>query len=485
MKAVATFLLILLSTLASAADAMRPNIVFILTDDHRWDGFGASGNREIVTPNIDALAKEGIVFTHGTVGVPQCCPSRAAILTGQYPPQNGYFSNKTWTRDAERGFVEPTAAELLQQAGYHTAIIGKWHIKPSPWKVGFDEVRVWMPQGADVYVDAELASGNSAKVRKVSGHVTELFSDDAVAFLRERPRDAEKPFFLWLAYTAPHTPQKPVPQHCCDPYRLLGRGHQPPGFPPNVERPGPWAQYYAAITHLDEQVGRVLKELKSRGLQENTVVVFMGDNGWMMGSHGRYGKNLPQDESARVPFILRAPKSIQTWQGVSEALVSSMDLAPTWVQLAGEEPPETMPGSSLVPLLKDAKAGFRDYSFSLFEDEDEFAGFAFRMIRTKEFKYILRPVRDPKEFKKLKKKLEELEEEKEARRVPDFDHEQLFDLRADPHELKNVASDPMYADQVRELRAKMRAELIRTNDPAVKWLSGQPVKKFQRTAETE
>ena len=479
------FLFLLCACVRAAEPApARPNIVFILTDDHRWDGFGASGNREIVTPNIDALARDGIVFRHGTVGVPQCCPSRAAILTGQYPPANGYFSNKTWTRDAEKGFDAPTIAEVLQQAGYHTAVIGKWHIKPTPWRVGFDEVRVWMPQGADAYVDAKLAKGKSSKTREVEGHVTEIFSTDAVAFLREQSRTAQvKPFFLWLAYTAPHTPQKPVPQHCCDPYQALGRSHRPPGFPPDVERPGPWAQYYSAITHLDEQVGRVLKELKEGGLDENTLIVFLGDNGWMMGSHGRFGKNLPQDESTRVPFIVRAPRTLQKWSGTSEALVSSMDLAPTWADAAGASV-EGFAGSTLLALLKDAKAPFRDYSLSLFEDEEEFPGFAFRMLRTKDFKYLLRPVRDPKDFKKLKKKLEETAEDKpETRKVPDFDHEQLFDLRSDPHELKNIAPFAGSSDILREMRAKMRAELIRTNDPAVKWLSGQPVKKFQRTSE--
>jgi arylsulfatase A-like enzyme len=295
--------LAIVSFAAIAADKpARPNIVFILSDDHRWDGLGAAGNAEIRTPHLDRFCGQAVHFINGAVAVPQCCPSRAVLLTGLFPHQNGYFSNKSWTKDAGNGFSRPTAIELLRDAGYETALIGKWHIRPPPWKVGFSEVRTWMPQGADAYVDAKLAKGKSDKVDEFSGHVTEVFSTDAIRFLRKREETPEQPFFLWLAYTAPHTPQKPVPERCCEPYYRLPAAHCPPGFPEGEKKTGPWAQYYGAITHLDEQLGRVLEAIDGGVLKENTVVIFLGDNGWMMGSHGRFGKNLPDDESTRVPF---------------------------------------------------------------------------------------------------------------------------------------------------------------------------------------
>jgi arylsulfatase A-like enzyme len=456
----------------------RPNIVFILSDDHRWDGLRAAGNKAIVTPHLDKLCKDSVLFTHGVVAAPQCCPSRAVLLTGLYPHQNGCYSNKLWSKDAERGFGEPTVVELLRDAGYQTTLIGKWHLKPLPWKCGFNEIRRWMPQGADSYEDAKLARGRSDEVKESRGHVTEIFSDDAVAYLNERAKakgDAQ-PFFLWLAYTAPHTPQRPVPQSCRAPYANLPRDHCPPGFPPQAEsndfKSGPWAQYYSAITHLDQQVGRVLQAIDDNGLRENTVVVFLGDNGWMMGSHGRFGKMLPEDESSRVPFIVRAPAPLQGWAGASGAMASSIDLPVTWLALAGAPVPETFAGSSLLPLLADPKPKevFRDTAFFQFEDEKNWPGLAYRAARTADWKYVLRPTRPAKELKSLKKKLLEREEEKENRKMPNLETEQLFDLRNDPHELHDVAAAPQAAAALRDMRERLRQELERTADPALKWL---------------
>jgi arylsulfatase A-like enzyme len=461
---------------AEPAPPAHPNIIFILSDDHRYDGLGAAGNDTIVTPHLDKFAKDAVLFTYGFVAVPQCCPSRAALLTGLYPHQNGYYSNKKWNKEAERGFARPTVVELLRDAGYDTTLIGKWHIKPVPWKCGFSEIRRWMPQGADKYEDPELARGKSDDIKKVSGHVTEIFSDDAVSFLKQRA-GKPNPFFLWLAYTAPHTPQKPVPEACCAPYYQLPRDHRPFGFPPDAKandgRSGPWAQYYSAITHLDQQIGRVLQAIDDNGMRDNTIVVFLGDNGWMMGSHGRFGKMLPEDESSRVPFIVRAPAPIQGWAGKSPALVSSIDLPPTWLALAGLPVPPEMPGASLLPLLADAqpKEKFRDAVFFQFEDEKHWPGLSHRAVRTADWKYVLRPARSPKAMRELVKELREEEEEKHDRKVPNLEIEQLFDLRNDPHELRDLAGDKNSADTLRDMRSRLRSELERTGDPAINWLN--------------
>jgi len=461
--------LLILAASVFSADS-RPNFLFILSDDHRFDGIGAAGNRDVVTPHIDALAKNGIHFTHATVCVPLCSPSRASLLTGQLPHQHGYFSNKTWSKSADRGFRDATGMELLRDAGYRTALIGKWHLEPEPWKVGFSEVRTWMPQGADDYLNPKLARGNKDKVQETHGHVTEIFTDDAVNFLSEPPRKA--PFFLWLAYTAPHTPQRPVPDHIRELYRDLPPENRPPGFPPGEKKSGPWAQYYGAISHLDEQIGRVLRALDESGKRENTVVIFMGDNGWMMGSHGRHGKIIPEDESIRVPLIIQAPAAMMKWTGPSPVLVSSIDLAPTWLDLAGIAPPLEWPGKSLLPLMKapTPEIPYRDDVFCEFEDEDEWEGSAFRLVRTHHYKYVLRPQRSAKEMKSLAKKFKKMEEEKRDRKAPDLSRERLFDLKSDPHELNDLSRKPEARAALVAMRERMRNWMEKTRDPAMHWL---------------
>ncbi|HYG75453.1 MAG TPA: sulfatase-like hydrolase/transferase [Planctomycetota bacterium] len=464
--------------LCSTAWCAQPNILFILSDDHRFDCIGNAGNRDIVTPNLDSLAKDGILFTHATVCTPLCSPSRASLLMGQLPHQHGYFSNKNWNREAKKGFRDPTAMELLVRSGYHTALIGKWHLDPEPWKVGFTEIRTWMPQGADEYINPKLARGNRDKVKEVRGHVTEIFTDDAVEFLEAHARAsrsqelrAKSPFFLWLSYTAPHTPQKPVPEHIRELYKNLPPGNRPPGFPPGEKKTGPWAQYYGAISHLDEQVGRVLKALDESGLRENTVVIFLGDNGWLMGSHGRHGKIVPEDESIRVPLIVRAPAAFMSWTGKSPALVSSIDLSATWLELAGAPQPEDWPSRSFLPLLKDQRAPFRDDIYCEFEDEEDWEGNAYRLVRTHSFKYVLRPPRNEKELKSLHKKFKKMEEEKKDRKAPDLARERLFDLKSDPFELRDLSTAPEAQPALNAMRERLKAWMEKTNDPAAAWLA--------------
>jgi arylsulfatase A-like enzyme len=457
-----------LVTYAEDAEPPRPNILFILSDDQRWDALGAEGNRDIITPNMDALAREGVLFPRGTVAVSLCCPSRATLVTGLLPHQNGYYSNKNWTKEAGRGFTEATAVELLRRSGYSTTLIGKWHINPAPWKCGFSEVRTWMPQGADAYVNPKLAHGKSDKVKEADGHVTEIFTEDALAYLREKKSQSkDAPFFLWLAYTAPHTPQKPVPARCCEPYRDLPADHRPPGFPTGETQTGPWAQYYGAITHLDEQMGRVLKALDESGLRDNTVVFYLSDNGWMMGSHGRFGKIIPEDESTRVPFIIRAPKPYQGWSGVSDALVSSLDLPPTWLNLAGVEPPTDWPGTSLLPLTraKQAQPAFRDDVYCEFEDEKAWPGQAFKMVETSDWKIVLRPHRSAKNLKELAKEFRDQQKDHEYLKAPVLKEIQLFDLKNDPFEERDVADDPKLTSMRHDMLLRLKDWMRRTNDP--------------------
>lgn len=186
------------------AAGTRPNIVFITSDDHRWDGLGAAGNPAVKTPNLDRLAGQGILFRQATTHVSQCMPSRATLLTGLAVHQHGVLSHEHLDHhpikpDAWSGL--PTIPGLLRQAGYTTALVGKWHVTVDPWQSGFSDVRTWLPHGGTLYRDPELARGKSAETSTVKGYTQEIFADDALAFLRDHGKKG--PFLLWLAFTAP------------------------------------------------------------------------------------------------------------------------------------------------------------------------------------------------------------------------------------------------------------------------------------------
>ena len=466
-----------------AADAAaKLNIVFILTDDQRFDALGAVGNTDIHTPNLDKFAASGVVFTHATVVCPMCAPSRAAMLTGLTTHQDGYYSNKAWSKDVDHQFRTTTALQYLEQNGYRTTLIGKWHVTEEPWRCGVTETRVWMPHGGDAYENPKLAHGASSKIKEVAGHVTEIFTRDAVSFLNESAQrrnhsidqgQAPAPFFLWLAYTAPHTPQKPVPQRAHEPYLTMAADRRPPGFPPAETTVAPWEQYYSAITHLDEQIGLVLKAIDDNGFRDNTMVVFFSDNGWMMGSHGYFGKIIPEDESIRVPLVIRAPAGTMGWIGKTDALASSLDLPPTWLSAAGIKVPESWPGRSLLPLLRDQTPAtpFRDDVFCEFEEEKNWPGLSFRVVRTHDWKYVLRPPLTGKDMKSLTKYFAKDMEKHPTRKPPELEHEQLFDLKNDPYELHDVIGSPDAQAAVKDLRARMQAWMEQTRDPAIKWLN--------------
>ena len=346
--ALALFLLAALSPTAAQADK-RPNIVFIISDDQRWDTLGAAGNTAIHTPVLDRLAREGVYFRQATVHIPQCAPNRATLLTGLPPHRHGYYSNQVQRPDVQtpNGFKKtPLLPGLLRDAGYRTVLVGKWHVKPDPWNCGFSDVRTWLPGGSARYRDVPLAHGNTRGRTVEAGFTNQVFANNAVAFLNSGEAK-QKPFFLWLALTAPHLPMGPNPPRIQKLYANKTEADLlPPGFPKDTPaKGGNWIRYYEAISHLDEQTGRVLDALAAQKLADNTVVVFVGDNGYMMGSRGLNGKVVPYDESVRVPLLVRAPMMTRAAsgggpKGATDAPVSSLDLPPTFLRLAGVTPPK-------------------------------------------------------------------------------------------------------------------------------------------------
>lgn len=439
---------------ASPAPAVssRPNFVVVLSDDHRWDAIGAAGNPAVITPVMDRLAREGVFFRQATVSVSQCHPVRASLLTGLPAWRHGVYSIQFQAPGvAETLCRHPTVASLLRDAGYHTVMVGKWHLPPPPWECGFDEARTWLPNGSADYRDPELIHGMSHEEEVVAGFTQEIFADDAVDFLRGAT-SREGPFLLWLGFTAPHFPYEPNPERIEALY--AGRSDEellPPGFPRDVEA-NDWRHYDQAVSHLDEQLGRVLTALRETGLAENTVVVLLGDNGYMMGERGlggpgsrANGKQVPYESSLRVPFVLSGPGLPR--ELASDLPVSSLDLPPTLLSLAGVPVPDSWPGRDLVAALAgriEVREAFAEWSD---EESDKFGGLAFRAVRTPAHKLIV--WKDP------------------AR------GEELYDLAADPAEAHNLAADPAAQEVLRDLRSRLFEWMKRNGDPALSWKASQ------------
>jgi arylsulfatase A-like enzyme len=429
----------------AAAGSPKPNFVLIISDDHRWDMIGAAGNTAIHTPNLDRLASEGTYYRQGTVHVPQCSPNRACLVTGLPPHVNGHYSNQSRRKDVAHpdGFKQyPMLPKLLADAGYRTVLVGKWHLWAEPWNCGFSDVRVWMPDGAGKYHDDDqMARGNSREPVDVKGYVNDVFGKDAADFIRSDGAK-EKPFLVWLALTAPHTPLTPNPPEIRNLYEnKTDEQLWPPALPKDA-KPRRLRDYCEAVSMADRQVGHVLAALDDAKLAENTIVIFIGDNGWMMGSRrlndqeAYQGKVYPYEDSVRVPFIVRAPGK---GAGVTDACVSSLDLPATIVKAAGMTPPQNWPGRDVLgsdEKLDHAVVEFPDARNNKFGDVD------YRLIRTKTHKLI---------------------DWGDASRS-----DELYDLGADPQEKKNLIEDSSIAQVRDDLRAKLTEWMKRTNDPNLK-----------------
>jgi arylsulfatase A-like enzyme len=433
---------------APPAASSRPNLVVVLSDDHRWDALGASGNPAIITPVMDRMARDGVYFRQATVSVSQCHPVRASLLTGLPSWIHGVYS----TRYQAPGVAEtlcrrPTVASLLRDAGYHTVVVGKWHVPPPPWECGFDEARTWLPEGGAEYHDPELVHGHSSEHEIVAGFTQEIFTNDAVDFLHGEAAKAG-PFLLWVGFTAPHAPYEPNPERIAALY--AGRSDEellPPGFPRDVAA-NDWRHYDQAVSHLDEQLGRLLAALHETGLAEQTIVVLLGDNGYMMGERGlggpgsgADGKQVPYESSLRVPFVMLGPGLPKAL--VSDLPVSSMDLPPTLLSLADIPVPDSWPGRDLVAALAgklDVREAFAEWSD---EKSEKFGRLAFRAVRTPAHKLIV--WKDP------------------AR------GNELYDLAADPAETHNLIADPAAQEVLRDLRSRLLAWMQRNGDPALSW----------------
>lgn len=401
---------------ALAAAEKKPNILFILTDDHRYDAFSCMGHPVVKTPNLDRIANEGANFKNAFVTTSLCSPSRASFLTGQYAHTHGVVTNHTMWDDNNVTFME-----LIKKAGYDTAFIGKWHMPGDklPNLRGVDEFITFTKEGGQgVYYDCPLII-NGVETPRPGKYITDDLTDFAIKFIEKKKRN---PFCLYLSHKAAHFGFRP-PQHM----RTLYKGqdlHMPPESDTWVTltnnnifvgAPLPmnnlYRNYLRVITSVDEQVGRLLNTLERMGELDDTVIIYAGDNGHLFGERGLYDKRNAYEESIRIPFFIRYPK-LTRQAGKRDQMILNIDLAPTLLDIIGARIPSTMQGESIVPYLKSPLLEGRD-AF-LYE---HFPVFPIPIpgitaVRTTNYKYI--------EYQK-----------------GTWD-DQLFDLKNDPRELKNI-----------------------------------------------
>ena len=439
--------MVLLGATVSQADAApRPNVVFILVDDLRFDALGCTGHPFLKTPNIDRLAAEGMNFANAFVSTPLCSPSRASYLTGQYAHTHGVQGNG----DPNGGKHLVTFPKLLQPAGYTTAYVGKWHMgdddAPRP---GFDRWVSFKGQGdynnPTLNVDGEVV--------KTQGYVTDILTDHAAEFVR-RPHD--KPFCLYLAHKAVHSSFTPAPRHkdifadrtivrapnvrdSLEGKPVLTRAlpqpersDQNPGTRDEVVR-----NQLAAILAIDEGVGRLLEALEGTKRLDDTLVIFTSDNGFFWGEHGRGDKRMAYEESIRVPLLMRCPKLIEA-KSIRRELVLNVDIAPTLLDLAGVDVPKNMHGRSLAPLLKEGSGDWRKSALTEYFSNPNNRIPGWQAVRTERWKYV----------RYVGPGLNGMDE--------------LYDLEADRYEMRNLVGEASAAKTVAELRTELERLLAET-----------------------
>ncbi len=449
---VSLLLLLVLSVIyVGPVAAQRPNIILIIADDMGWDATSVYGHPTARTPGLQRLANEGIRFDRAFVTTSSCSPSRSSIITGRYPHNTG-AEQLHWPLPAG----QTTFVELLQEAGYWTAAAGKWHLG--------DEIRDRFDVIKEGKPSAGKQSGQSPN-DTMPGGGDSSGAEEWVDLLRERPVD--QPFFLWLASFDPHRPY--APNAIADPYRPQDV-FVPPYLPDTPEVRADLALYYDEVTRLDMYVGRVLDELERQDIAENTLVLFISDNGMPFPR----AKTSVYDSGIRTPFIARWPRRIRPGS-VSAALVSTVDLAPTFTEIAGLTRPPAFQGSSLTPLLYGGSQPVRNFVFAEknWHDFDD----RVRAVRSDRYKYIRNDylditnsppadaLRSPT-FADMRRLRDEgaLTEAQRAIFLLPRPREELYDLWEDPEEVHNLAGDAFYLSVLERLRGELDRWQRQTGD---------------------
>ena len=479
-----------------AASTVKPNIIYIMADDLTTQAISAYGGiyKDIApTPNIDKVAKEGMLFHDVLVTNAICGPSRAAILTGNYSNLNGYYKNESGGKFNSEQWTFP---QEFQKQGYATGLFGKWHLGTDP--VGFDSFKYHNSAGQQGHYWDPLFNANGIDVKE-KGYATNLSTDFALTWL-DSTKTSRQPFLMILQYKAPHRPwepdtkyetlwddiEMPYPVTFNDTYegrektagdtemtmeyfsrrdmklerpKDIKKGKesikwdfygakpgeivQPEGM--NNEEGRKWRyqnyikDYLACVKSVDDNVGRVLNYLKENNLEENTIIVLTSDQGFYLGDHGFFDKRFIYEESLRMPFMVKYPKKIKAGS-VNEDIISNIDFAPTLLELAGISTTQKMQGTSFVPVLEgNTPKDWQDamyyhyYEFPFWHHVQPHYG-----IRTQ--KYTL------------------------AHFYYNIDVWELYDLEKDPGQVNNIYNDPNYAEVTTELKLKLKNLMIKFED---------------------
>lgn len=428
----------------------RPNILFIMSDDHAAHALSCYGSGVVKTPNIDRLAGEGMLFRNCFVTNSLCAPSRASILTGKYAHAHGVKDNATRFDRAQQTFIK-----LLRDAGYVTAVIGKWHLQSEP--AGFDYWCVLPGQGE--YINPTFIE--MGKKIKVDGYATDIITKMCISWLRQwSEAKGEKPFCLLCHHKAPHRPwtppqryaqlfadvEIPEPPTFDDDYsnRASAAAHADmriadmpdyaqelkPQMTPQERKRYNYQRfikdYLRCVVAVDDSVGELLSELERLGIADNTVVIYTSDNGFFLGEHGWYDKRFMYEQSIRVPLIVRYPKGVKAGS-VDEHIVLNVDFAPTLLDMAEVEIPNDMHGRSFKGILfGEAINGWRTAMYyRYYEYPKPHRVLPHYGVRTERYKLI---------------------------HYPTTGEWELFDLKHDPYEMRNVYSEPAYSNAVVELK---------------------------------
>lgn len=454
MKPLLGILLLTAAFLTCRSEEKPPNLVFILTDNHGAWTLGCYGNEDILTPNLDQMAEEGMLFTRALSSNPVCSPTRATFLTGLLPSQHGVhcFLDQKYMMGPEAYYTLDefdTLPEILHSEGYTCGMVGKWHLGANLTPQDGFSTWVTMVKGStrDFYGDPIIENG---EVKPAPEYMTDYWTKRGKQFIEEQ-KGKDKPFFLYLAYNGPY---------CLSPLLLEPAKNQfaeyysdkfLPSFPRDTMHPWQFnnKDYHnnivsirrvaAEVSAVDDGVGKIMKALKDNGFDENTLVVFAGDQGWMGGQNGFFGMGDhtrpigAHDLMMQIPFIFRQPGSVVP--GKSDLLVSNIDFYPTVLDHMGfanripKKP--ALPGHSLAPILKGEEVEWTD------EMAYEFEGT--RSFRTDDWKIVLR-------------------------KFPDGPSE-LYDMVNDPHERFNLFGQPEHAAIQTEMIAKLEAYFNQWADP--------------------
>ena len=440
---------------AGKREGVKPrNVVFILTDDHRFDAMGFMGHPFLETPHLDSLASNGVHLKNAFVTTSLCSPSRASILTGLYTHKHRVIDNNRLVPDGTLFFPQ-----YLQQAGYSTGFIGKWHMggahdDPRP---GFDHWVSFKGQGSYFSPGPRYTLNVNGERVKQKGYITDELTDYAVDWLKTQ-QNAEQPFFLYLSHKAVHSNFTPAKRHQ-DRYKNVDLSFLPRGNDISAEKDAPrwvrdqrnswhgidfsyhsdkgleylYRRYCESVLAVDDSVGRVLQQLKDMGIHDETLVIYMGDNGFMWGEHGLIDKRVSYEASIRVPMMMQCPDLYEGGKVVNN-VIGNIDVGPTILHAAAVGTPEYMDGVSFLDLPNQPDMDWRDYFLYVYYWEKNFpqspTQFALRGDR---FKYIT--------YYGL------------------WDVDELYDLKTDPGESNNLINNADYKSVATEMENRLYAML--------------------------